>query len=142
MSDSSSAATLPSPDQFTCGIAVYVLDPVTGALDGRFALAVYGGQVPAEPCIKLEGATNELAGKYACETMTPDGSCFAEGTLRFSPVGDEGVFAVKWVLHLTEASQQQYPDWPTTMIYDAIALSTGTDMISVSWDNDKYSTPT
>lgn len=138
---SSSTAHLPPADQFTCGIAVYTLDPGTGALDGRFALAVYGSRVSAEPCVKLEGDPGVLPGTYSCRTMTPEGSCFAEGTLTLSPVGDEGVYAVEWVLHLTDESARRYPDWPKTMIYDAIGLSSGDTMISVAWDNAKYRTP-
>ncbi len=120
-----------------CGIAYYLVDG--DKLVGRFVLELYQGEVPMEIGERIEGVTGEIAGIYAIDTHMPGGETFANGTVQFMPMGDQGAYKVEWIMNLTEFGQTTFTMYPSIMIYKAVGLATDDTHIAVACDNEVYS---
>lgn len=128
------------PAPTSCGVIIFHVNLQTGSVDGTFALALYEGQLARETGTKISGPPGDFAGEYSVTTLRPDGTTFAEGHMSAQPLGQEGVYLVRWVLRPVELALEELGYVPgTQLIYEAIGmkLNRGSE-IAVAWDNNVF----
>jgi hypothetical protein len=138
--DLSGAQVEAQPAHSNCGVIIYRMDPVSGDVEGLFALALYGGQLARETGRKIEGTPGDFAGAYEVTTYAPDSSTFATGTMTAAPLGGEGVYEVTWNLLPVEGALKSMGYAPgTRLVYTALGMRLpGGAEVSVAWDNNLY----
>ncbi|WP_437589726.1 hypothetical protein [Sorangium sp. So ce1000] len=124
----------------SCGVIVFRIDPQTGDIDGTFALAQYNGELARETGERIKGTPGDFAGTYRVTTLRPDGTKFAEGFMLARPLGQEGVYLVRWDLEPVEEALLELGYVPETrLIYEAIGMKLkGGAEVAVAWDNNVF----
>ncbi|MDC0679605.1 hypothetical protein [Sorangium atrum] len=124
----------------SCGVIIFRVDLQTGNVDGTFALALYEGELAREIGTRISPPTGDFAGAYSVTTLRPDGTTFAVGDMIARPLGQEGVYLVRWVLRPVELALEELGYVPgTQLIYEAIGMKlNGGAAVAVAWDNNVF----